>query len=446
MVILSFATSPYQNNSVHEENYGKQTHQQNQQQHQQPHRRPMFIDDDDELAHTHLIEKFHSGTFDENDYFDTHEKLENERTTLLMTTAPPVTAPSNSNNNNNIHGMYNDTNKGAMPTTPSIFTNTESNEKQQLYVENPGAHPHANNNNNRRQQTRMRNRNNGMAGGRGSNRKNSNRERFNDNAATATSAAAGQSNRREKYNRRTDDLREHFETKVNNNNNNNDLEFEKGGGGGGGSGEFGEKGAANTKSQRKYVTKIDTSPDELPPDNEFELNTSNRKSSTVRDSNIHKIQYKSAEAGTFVPSTPYSTDSKIIEIKPSTVRSSKRVKRSDIRTRIQIDSDGTEDEFGELVDEADVEPRIFVNFENDEQYVENDESSLKPAAAAAALAPDAIAAALIDNTAVPANVTPMITPTTTTTSKQLHGFVGCLQHYLKVDKEIGKREFANAYM
>lgn len=435
LVILSFATSPYQNNSVHEENYGKQ-----HQQHQQPHQnhRPMFIDDDDELAHTHLIEKFHSGTFDENDYFDTHEKLENERTTtLLMTTSSPVTVPSNNYNSNNNHGMYNDTNKNVKTTTtPSILTNTESNEKQQLYVENSGTHTNVNNNNNnnRRQQTRMRNRNNGMAGGRGSNRKNSNGNRENASATATAAAAGGQSNRREKYNRRLDDLRENFETKVNNN-----LESEKGGVSGGG--EFGEKGAANTKSQRKYVTKIDTS-DELPPDNEFELNAGNRKSSTVRDSNIHIVKH-TADTGTFVPSTPYSTDSKIIEIKPSTVRTSKRIKRSSetINTRMQIDSDGMEDEFGDLVDE-DIEPRIFVNFENDEQYVENDESSLNPAA----VVPDAVAAALIDNTVVPANVTPITT--TTTTSKQLHGFVGCLQHYLKVDKEIGKREFSitNTYI
>lgn len=439
LVILSFATSPYQNNSIHEENYGKQ--------HQHQQHRPMFIDDDDQLAHTHLIEKFHSGTFDENDYFDTHEKLENERTTLRMITSPPVTAPSNNynignGNNYNNHGMYNEPNKSVKTTTtatPSISTNTESNEKQQLNMENPVTHTNANSNNNansnRRQRVRNRN-NGGMAGGRGSNRKNSNgnRERYNDNVAAATAATSG---RREKYNRRAEDLRENIETKVNNN-----LEFEKGGGG---SGEFGGKGAADTKFQRKYITKIDTTVDELPPDNEFELNAGNRqqKSSTVRDSNIHIV--KPADTNTFVPSTPYSTDSKIIEIKPSTVRTSKRIKRSSetISTRIQIDSDGMEDEFGDLVDEDIAEPRFSVNFENDEQYLENDESSLKLASAAAVVAaiksvPDAVAAALIDNTVVPANVTPITT--TTTTSKQLHGFVGCLQHYLKVDKEIGKRE------
>lgn len=439
LVILSFATSPYQNNSVHEENYGKQ--------HQQQNRRPLFGEDDDELAHTHLIEKFHSGTFDENDYFDTHEKLENERTTLLMITSPPVTAPSNNynignGNGYNSRGMYFDANKSVKTTTaptPSISTNTESNEKQQLNMENPATHTNANGNNNnssgnRRQRVRNRN-NGGMAGGRGSNRKNSNgnRERFNDNVAAATTATAA--NRREKYNRRVDDLRENIETKVNNN-----LEFEMGGGGS--SAEFGGKGAADTKPQRKYITKIDTA-DELPPNNEFELNAGNRKSSTVRDSNIHIV--KPADTNSFVPSTPYSTDSKIIEIKPSTVRTSKRTKRSNeiINTRLEIDSEGMEDEFGDLVDEDIAKPKFSVNFENDEQYEENEESSLKPEAAAAAAAtaiksvPDAVAAALIDNTVVPANVTPITT--TSTTSKQLNGFVGCLQHYLKVDKEIGKR-------
>lgn len=381
LVILSFTTSPYQNNSIQEENFVKQQH------------RPMFIDDDDELSHTHLIEKFHSGTFDEHDYFDTHEKLENERTTVLITTPSPVTASNN--------GNY-DTNKMVV-TTPNVLTNVETNEKQ-IYGENAGIP----NGNNRKQHARTKNRNNGGAsGGRGSNRKNSNanRERFNDNM--------GGANRKEKNNRgRGDEFRENIETKVNNN-----YELDKN------AGEFGERGG-NTKSQKKYVTKIDTD-DELPPDHEFESN-GNRKSSIGRDSNIHVV--KPVE-GAFVPSTPFSTDSKIIEIRPSTVRTSKRIKRSSetIDTRMQIESERIEDEFDDLEDEDIREPRIYVNLENNEQYAENDDNLLKPASDAA------VAAALIDNTVVPANVTPI-----TTTSKQLHGFVGCLQHYLNVNKEIGR--------
>lgn len=377
LVILSF-TSPFQNNSAQEENFIKH------------YNRPTFIEEDDELSHTHLIEKFHSGSFDESDYFDTHEKLENERTTLPSIVA---TAPNN---------VVYDINKTAA-TTPSILTNIETNEKQTL-AENAGIHT---NGNNRKQHARTKNRNNGSAGGRGSNRKHSNANRDRDNASAAT--------RRDKNNRRGDDLREHFETKVN-----NKLEFDRS------NDELTEKGGIKIPP-KKYVTKIDTT-DELPPDGEYEMNGSamNRKSTFARDSNIHIV--KPAE-GTFVPSTPYSTDSKIIEIKPSTIRTSKRLKRSSetIDTRMHIESDRS-DEFGDIDDEDIREPRIHVNFENNEQYIENDDDNLlKPA-------PDAVAAALID-TSVPANVTAI-----KTTSKQLHGFAGCLQNYLNV-KEIGRKIF-----
>lgn len=369
LVILSFTTSPYQNNTVQEENLIKH------------YQRPTFMEDDDELSYTHLIEKFHSGTFDENEYFDTHEKLENEKSTTFITTpAPPVTASNN--------GIY-DMNKAAVTTPNSILTNSQTIEKQ-LYAENGGIQA---NNNKRKQHARTKNRNNGAAGGRGTNRK-----RINDNASATI--------RKDKYIRRGDD-----EMKVNN------LDVGKN------NGEFGEKivqYGGSTKLTRKYVTKIDTA-DELPPDNEYELN-GNRKSSIVRDSNIHIV--KPAE-GTFVPSTPFSTDSKIIEIKPSTIRTSKRLKRSSEAIDMQIDSDRIEDEFGDVEEDEDVrKPRIYVNFENNEQYTENDDNVLKPA--------PAIAAALIDSTVIPANVT-----TITTTPKQLHGFAGCLQHYLNVNKEIG---------
>lgn len=398
LVILSFTTSPYQNNSVQEENFIKHYH------------RPTFMEEDDELAHTHLIEKFHSGSLDENDYFDTHEKLENERTTSVVMTPAPM--PMTTANNQII-----DINK-MVTTSANILTNTEPNGKQ-TYAESTGIHM---NGNNRKQYARTRNRNNGTSGGRGANRKysNANRDRTNDNVSATM--------RKEKNNRRGDDLRENFEMKVN-----NKLELDKNGN------EFGERyvesivsvGGGGTKVQpKKHVTKIDTN-DELPPDNEYEMN-SNRKSSNVRDSNIHIV--KPAE-GIFVPSTPYSTDSKIIEIKPSTIRTNKRYKRSNeiINTRMQIESDRIEDEFGDMDDEDVREPRIHVNIENNEQYSEDDDNLLKPA-------PDAVAAALID-TAIPAFAN--VTPITTTTTKQLHGFAGCLQHYLNVNKEIGRKIILN---
>lgn len=413
LVILSFTTSPYQNNSIQEENFIK---------HYQ-HERPTFIDeDDDELAHTHLIEKFHSGSFDENDYFDTHEKLENERTTSSITIpSPPPSASANVSNSGR-----SDMSKTVATTPNNILTNIEANEKQTYGIENVGIHM---NGNNRKQHARTRNRNNGTTGGRGMNRKysNANKDRSNDNV--------GATMRKEKNNRRGDDLRENFEIKVN-----NKLELDKsnddfgdksvqsvvGGNNNNNNGNGGNSGVGTKLQQRKYVTKINPT-DELPPDNEYEIN-GNRKTSIVRDSNIHIV--KPSEGNTFVPSTPFSTDSKIIEIRPSTMRVSKRYKRSSetIDTRMQIESDRIEDEFGDLDDDDVREPRIYVNFENTEQYTENEDNLLlKPA-------PDAVAAALID-TAVPANVTPITA--TTSTPKQLHGFAACLQHYLNVNKEIG---------
>lgn len=370
LVILSF-TSPYRNNSAQEENFNKH------------YQRPTFIDKDDELANTHLIEKFHSDTFDENDYFDTHEKLESEQPTFLITTPSMTTA------NNEAYNAR----KVAQTTAAS---KTENSEKQ-MNGENGSLNTLGNN---RKQHTRPRNRNNGTTSGR-ANRKhsNANKERPNDNGGIGV--------RKEKTNRRGDDLRENFETKVNNR-----LELDRG------NGEFGEKNGV-IRQPKKPSMKVDST-DELPPDSDYEWN-SNRKPA-IRDSNIHVV--KPVE-GSFVPSTPFSTDSKIIEIKPSTSRTSKRYRRSSnaIETRMQIEDDQIEDEFGNMEDEDVPEPRIYVNFENTEP-VESDDNLLKPA-------PDAVAAALI-GTNVPANVTPI-----TTATKQLHGFAGCLQHYLNVNKEIG---------
>lgn len=343
LVILSFTTSPYQNNSIQDENYYK------------TYRRPTHNGDDD---NEHLIEKVHSMSFDDNDYFDTHEKLENEKTTVIVTTLSPITSSMKES-----HESY--------KVFPTATYNQQPTEAIPT-VDNPNI-SYANSNTGRKQNGKMRNRTNAASNaGRTNNRKNSasNRERV-----------------KEKSPRRGDDLRE--------------------------TGDFG-----NSKPSKKY-NKLDTF-DELQPDNEFEA-TTNRKVPNVRDSNIHIV--KPAD-GTYVPSTPYSTDSKIIEIKPSSMRTGKRNKRAAsemIETRMRIETDA-DDEFGDISDDELREPRIYVNLDSDEHYSESEERTFKPT-----MMSDTYAAALID--ATPVNVT--------MPSKQLNGFAGCLQHYFNVDKEIG---------
>lgn len=374
LVILSITNSPYQNNSIQEENHNNNGNSNNN--------RATYFEDDDELSHTHLIEKFHSGTFDESDYFDTHEKLENEKTTLLITAPSSATEPNRqSYDSNKVTSTSTSTTTTTTPNTPSKIESSIENATTITI-------------NHRKQNARMKNRNNGTANGRGMNRKhsNTNRERT-----------------KEKNARRGNDGRESVDIKQN-----NKFELDK----------IERETIGKFMSNKKYIpsSKIDTFDDfpSSPPDTEYEM-SSNRKSSNVRDSNIHVV--KPAD-GIFVPSTPFSTDSKIIEIKPSTIRTSKRVRRS-IETRIRIDTDDYDD--NESSDEYIKEPKFYVNVATNEEYAENDDNNLfKPA-------PDAVAAALIDT--VPVNIS--TSKVSSTTTKQLDGFAGCLQHYLNVNKEIG---------
>lgn len=369
LVVLSFTTAPYQNNSIQDENYYKS------------YRRPSHdTNDNDDDGGDHLIEKVHSMVFDDNDYFDTHEKLENERTTAMVTTLPPITSSiKETHESHKVYptAIYNQQPTEAIPIVDSpnipysISTTTNNNNNN-------------NNGGNRKQNQKMRNRPSNSSpsnAGRPANRKNSssNRERVKEG----------------KSSRRGDDARE--------------------------TSDF-----ANGKANPKKYSKLEMV-DDLQPDNEFETSTTNRKSSIVRDSNIHIV--KSADAN-YLPSTPYSTDSKIIEIKPSSMRANKRNKRSNngdgdeemIETRMRIETDA-DDEFADISDEVLREPRIYVNLDSVEHYSDSEERALKPT-----MMSDAYAAALIDT--IPVNVT-------TAPSKQLHGLAGCLQHYLNVDKEIG---------
>lgn len=97
LVILSFMTSPYQNTSNDSEDDTKSY-------------RTLFHEGNDEFAHTNLIEKFHSGSFDENDYFDTHEKMEVDTPLLTTTLQSPATSATNAGSNTKMTSMPSITN------------------------------------------------------------------------------------------------------------------------------------------------------------------------------------------------------------------------------------------------------------------------------------------------------------------------------------------------
>lgn len=138
LVILSFMTSPYQNMSTDSENDTKSY-------------RTLFHEGNNEFAHTHLIEKFHSGTFDEHDYFDTHEKLEVDTPSLTTTLQSFTTSTATG---------------GALNKLASIPMNSnavETNKKQQQQQQE---RMRGNNNNNNANNNRQTNNGNRGQGGR----------------------------------------------------------------------------------------------------------------------------------------------------------------------------------------------------------------------------------------------------------------------------------------
>lgn len=347
LVILSFTTSPYQNNSIQDSEHYYKTQ-----------RRPSHNDDNNE----HLIEKIPSMSFDDNEYsYETHEKLLEADKPVATTFAPITTSLKEAHETMN--KMFPTTTYYQQPTEPIPVDSIIGNGPY-----NVGGSGGGGGGSGRRQNGKIRNRPNTPNTGRPGGRKSTASNKNNKNGA-----------------RRNDD------------------------------GDFG-------KFQSKKFSKIDVS-DELQPDNEFESTTNRKGSSNGRDSNIHIV--KPAD-GLYVPSTPYSTDSKIIEIKPSsTMRANKRMRRSangPIETRLRIETDNDNDEFADTSDEMLREPRIYVNLDSDEHYSESEEQAIRPT-----MMSDAHAAALID--AIPVNVT--------AASKQLDGLAACLQHYLNADKEIG---------
>lgn len=370
LVILSFMTSPYQNISNDDQNDTKVD-------------RPPYFEDD--LSHTHLIEKFHSGSFDENDYFETHEKLEIE--TAPMTTATTTTAIIS----NGVH------------KTNTILSTSNQSSGDAVNVESNG---------NKKHHARTKNRNN--SGGQhgknnGGGRKHSSRNEYGQHRQLSTTKDTFDvierptDNKKDKNNRRGDDnIDEKLEIKLN-----KKYDFNKI------NNEFDEQtstvfNAVTKFPKQKYKTnkeaRIVDIVDELPSEQTIETSSAGRKSST-KNSHIHVV--KAVEG--IVPSTPISTDSKIIEIKPSTNRIAKKIKRS----ADFVENDSNDDDTPP--------PRIYVNVRNNEQLNSDniDNEYLEPSSAAALIG------------AIPVNVT-------ISTAVHLPGFAGCLQKYLNVNKEIGR--------
>lgn len=132
-----------------------------------------------------------------------------------------------------------------------------------------------------------------------------------------------------------------------------------------------------------------------------------RKVVHEKDSHIHIV--KPVEG--VVPSTPISTDSKIIEIKPSTHRTNlatKKVKRSNENDDVSVVNDIFDAESNSSDENAEY---LFKNDENDHFS-------------------RAKSASLIG--AVPGNIT--VKPV------HLDGLAGCIQKYLNINKEIGMDE------
>lgn len=291
---------------------------------------------------THLVEKFYPGNFDDIDMFDfdTHEKLEVDSPSSTHTTLVHNKVASAS---------------GHLPNTGPLPEN-------------------------KRQKNGNRH-NNGRGGG---NRKNTNRK---DPDGGETPRP---NNRREKSHRRGGGNGEDFDEKLELRPNKK-FDFDR----------FGDlevstvfEAPKNGRKQTVNHVKMHETVEE-PPLSEYD----EQRKPAIKDSNIHIVRPMSEP---IVPSTPLSTDSKIIEIKPSNGRNSagnKKIKRfsGDL-------NDASAEGVGEyrriLMDDDDGSGNGGVQIE---------------------------AAALVSS--VPTNIS--------TGAGNLNGFAGSIQRYLQVEKEIG---------
>lgn len=324
--------------------------------------RTAFIENND-LSHTHLIEKFHAGNFDENDYFDTHEKLEAETVapaTIATTAFTSVPAIKTSMPKPNSIGSSSSSSSTTTTTTGQNAAETDGTRK------------------------RMKNRNNGGGG------------------------------RREKANRKNADE------------SNKKVDLVE---------DFGEERGTAFGGITKLPKKFGNSKEARIVDIVDEASiggVTQRKTMPTKDSNIHIV--KTVVDG-IVPSTPISTDSKIIEIKPSTVgRHAKKQKRSaeaiPFRTDETILNGDDEDEDD---DARPPPPRIYVNVDSDElagTQTENTDPFFRNLRLADDVHLEGAEAAALIGSPVPINAT-------AAAPVHLNGIAAYLNRYLNVNKAIG---------
>lgn len=358
LVILSFMASPYQNTSS-VSGGGRIDDDQNDTKID----RTAYIENND-LSHTHLIEKFHPGNFDENDYFDTHEKLEADTvgpatatiaTTTLLTTTSAI--------------------KSSMPKPNSILS--------------PATSPNAAENDGHRK--------NGSGGGNGSTR-----------SKNRNNASGG---RREKANRK------------NGNDSNKKVDV---------AGEAGDERTTVLTGITKLTKKFGNSKESQTVDE----NVTQRRTIPTKDSNIHIVK---AVSDGILPSTPYSTDSKIIEIKPSASgRPAKKQKRSIEAIPFRTDETILSDDVDDGSDDDDAPPpppRIYVNVDSDDivgTHTENTEPIFRSFRLGGDVRLEGAEAAHLVGSAVPINAT-----ATATSPVHLDGIAAHLNKYLNVNKAIG---------
>lgn len=369
LVILSFMASPYQNTS----NSGGEAGGEDDQNDTKIDR-TAYIENND-LSHTHLIEKFHAGNFDENDYFDTHEKLEAE-------TIPPAATTTALTSTSTI--------KSSMSKPNSILSSSATS--QNAAAEIDGTRKNSNG--------RMKNRNNSSGGG-------------------------GGGRRGEKANRKNADGM----------NRKADVGDELGGD------ERTTIFSGITKLPKKSGNSKEARIVDIVDEVANGGGVTQRKTMPTKDSNI---QFVKTVADGIVPSTPISTDSKIIEIKPSTVgRHAKKQKRSieaiPFRTDETLlsgedDDDDVNDGDDDSIDnDAPPPPRIYVNVESDNiagTQTENADPFFRTFRLADDVHVEGAEAAALIGSAVQINAT-------AAAPVHLNGIAAYLNKYLNVNKAIG---------
>lgn len=381
LVVLSFMTSPYQNNSRDDDT-----------------RDFMAAANNNVLYEkTHLAEKFYPGGFDEMDMFDfdTHEKMEFEAPTSTHRTFVSKIASGSGQQLTNAN--------------PSQENNRKTHHERPM----KGGH-----------------RQNGKSGsGGGGGRKHNNRK---DSHHADGGELPRPTNRKEKSNRRGDDIDEKLELRPN-----KKFDFDR-------IGDFevstvfeapknGKKnGATAAAANNHQAGKMHETVEDI-PSGHTTLDEEHGRKNVIKDSNIHIVRPMDA----IVPSTPLSTDSKIIEIKPSNGRNSggiKKIKRfsgnvhetntrdAEYESTIAYAATAGDDDDDAYADEGEFK-RIGLNENIGNGADDNTNGVIFSSSSGVQIE----AASLIG--AVPANIS--------TVPMNLSGLAGSIQRYLHVEKEIG---------